>query len=309
MSEKLTRAGTSTRSPASSPTTRRLLLMAFGSLSLAIALMLGLATSASAGHKTGRPPGVPAAGKSKIIDKILQSGVISVAVTDNYPGLFQVNGQWQGPAWLLTQDIAQALGGVKIKIVTASNATKVPLLVNGGVDMTVTPLSATPDRRKVIDFAFFGNNAECAIGLKTNSKLAAVKSIRQLNSPNFTIAAYAGTSQQSEATQDFPKAHLRIVIGNGSQPVAEILSRRSDVVVASYANVPHIEYQYKDVISIPRDCEHSTYRLSPWYIGLPKSDLVFTKFAQGVAAQNKAKLEASLATWIKYGFTHPKFVG
>src|SRR5205823_7313964 len=121
---------------------------------------------------------VPAPGASPRIDAIKKAGALRVGVLANGRWLVEnTSGQgeaWSGPAWLLAQEYAKRLN-VKLQAIPVSHETKVPVLASNQVDISVTPLAATPDRLKVVDFIIYSSTSVCMFGLATNPKFAAAK--------------------------------------------------------------------------------------------------------------------------------------
>src|SRR3979409_559515 len=131
-------------------------------MALATTLICGLAAAASA--QSPRPAGVPEAGKSERIDDILKRGTLKVGVTPSFPWLFRnktgKGNEWRGSSWVLAKAYADALG-VKLEPVPVSNETKVPIVVSGGVDITVSSLAETDARKQVVDFVTYSVATFC----------------------------------------------------------------------------------------------------------------------------------------------------
>ena len=111
--------------------------------------VIGLLTASAA--FAGEPPAPPAPGASARVDAIRKTGVLRVAVLANAPWLVENttgSGEtWSGPAWTLASEYARLLG-VKLEPVLVSHETKVPVLAANQVDLTITPLAETPERRR-----------------------------------------------------------------------------------------------------------------------------------------------------------------
>ena len=231
-------------------------------------LIVGFTGSAAA--QTSRPAGVPEAGKSERIDEILKRGTIKVGVTPSFPWLFRnktgKGDDYRGSSWVLAKAYADALG-VKLEPVQVSNETKVPIVVSGGVDMTISSLAETDARKQVVDFVTYSRATFCIFGLKTNPKAAAVKSIEQLNDSNLTFAAYVGTNQAAWIPKTFPKAQIRGVTGSGQAPVDELLSGRADFVVGDYPQEPDLQECLQGHVLDPDDCTTSHLQRHPGRAG------------------------------------------
>src|SRR5688572_28636401 len=127
---------------------------------------------------------VPVPGESKHIDEIKQRGTLRAGILGGYPWLRENTSgsgeQWDGPAWILLNEYANRLG-VKVELVPVSHETKVPVVTTGQVDLTIAPLSATEDRKKVVDFVVYSNSTVCMFGKADNPKLKDAQSVDDLD--------------------------------------------------------------------------------------------------------------------------------
>jgi polar amino acid transport system substrate-binding protein len=127
---------------------------------------------------------VPAPGESKHIDEIKQRGTLRAGILAGYPWLREnTSGSgepWDGPAWILLNEYAKRLG-VKVELVPVSHETKVAVVTTGQVDLTIAPLSATEERKKVVDFVVYSNSTVCMFGKADNPKLKNAKTVDDLD--------------------------------------------------------------------------------------------------------------------------------
>jgi len=277
-----------------------------GAALVAASLVFGFAGSAAA--QAPRPPGVPEAGKSERIDDILKRGTLKVGVTPSFPWLFRnktgKGDEWRGSSWVLAKAYADALG-VKLEAVPVSNETKVPIVVSGGVDMTVSSLAETDARKQVVDFVTYSVATFCIFGLNTNPKAAAVKSIDQLDNPDITFAAYVGTNQANWIPKTFPKAKIRGVTGSGQAPVDELLAGRADFVVGDSPLEPIFKNAYKTMFSIPADCSKSDVNPVPIGQAIAKNQPVLLEFLKGIEKKVDAKVKQEDIDSIKFAREFP----
>jgi polar amino acid transport system substrate-binding protein len=262
----------------------------------------------SAAVAQSRPPGVPEAGKSERIDTILKRGTLKVGVTPTFPWVYRnksgVGDEWRGSSWVFAKAIAEALG-VKLEVVPVSNETKIPIVISGGVDITISALAETDARKQVVDFVTYSRGTFCIFGLKTDAKAAAMKSVEQLNDPSLIFSAYVGTNQAAWIPQVFPKAKMRAVTGSGQAPVDELLSGRADFVVGDSPLEPIFKNAYKDMFSIPSDCTKSELNPVPDGQAIAKNQPVFLEFLREVERKNDAKIRQEELDSIKFAFEHP----
>ena len=211
---------------------------------------------------------VPAPGASPRIDAIEKAGVLRIGVLANAPGLVEnTSGQgeaWSGRAWLLAQEYAKRLN-VKLQAIPVSHETKVPVLASNQVDISVTPLAATPDRLKVVDFIIYSSTSVCMFGLASNPKFAGAKSVDDLNKPDITIAYYTGGGEEGWVKERFPKAQLRGVAGSGVAPVEEVMAKRADAVPINRVPWVAMGSKLKQLAVLPKEnnCQNSTEKAAP----------------------------------------------
>jgi polar amino acid transport system substrate-binding protein len=262
---------------------------------LALGSMLGLGLCAAMGAQAQEPP---AAGKSARIDAIKTAGVIRAAVLSNPPWLVEnttgSGDAWAGPAWILANEYAQRLG-VKLQPVPVSHETKVPVLASNQADMTISPLSVTPERLKVVDFVTYANTSLCVFGRADNPKVANAKSIDDFNSPDVTVAYFTGGGEENWVKQRFPNAKLRGVSTAGTAaPVEEIMAKRADVTPINRVPWVALAKKVKGLKALPEgnNCQDSPEMATPIGIAIDKNQPEFLEWMKAVAASLKQKLEA-----------------
>ena len=274
---------------------------------LCVAVLLFVAAGA-ASAQSARPAGVPEAGKSERIDDILKRGTLKVGVTPSFPVAVpqqdRQGDEWRGSSWVLAKAYADALG-VKLEAVPVSNETKVPIVVSGGVDMTISSLAETDARKQVVDFVTYSVATFCIFGLNTNPKAAAIKRIDQLDNPDLTFAAYVGTNQANWIPKTFPKAKMRGVTGSGQAPVDELLAGRADFVVGDSPLEPIFKNAYKTMFSIPPDCSKSNVNPVPIGQAIAKNQPVFLDFLHAIEKKVDAKVKQEDIDSIKFAREFP----
>ncbi len=191
---------------------------------------------------------------------------------------------WSGPVWTLATEYARLLN-VKLTPVAVSHETKVPVLAANQVDMTVSPLGETPERLRVVDFVIYSTTSVCMFGRNGNDKLAKVKSVDDLNSPDITIAYFTGGAEENWVKERFPKAKLRAVASSGATaPVEEIMARRADA--APINRVPWVGLNQKvkglTVFPAENNCQGSTEKASPVGLAVDKNQQVYLDWLRQV---------------------------
>jgi polar amino acid transport system substrate-binding protein len=255
-------------------------------------LVMGLASAALFAQA------VPAPGASPRIDAIKKSGELRVAVLQNSPWLLEnTTGSgvaWSGPAWTLANEYARLLN-VKLVPVAVSHETKVPVLAANQVDMTISPLGETPERLKVVDFVIYSTTSVCMFGRAGNDKLAKVKSVDDLNSPDITIAYFTGGAEENWVKERFPKAKFRAVASSGATaPVEEIMAKRADAAPINRVPWVNLNQKVKGLTVFPQEnnCQGSKEKASPVGLAVDKNQQVYLDWLRAVEKTLEPKLAA-----------------
>jgi polar amino acid transport system substrate-binding protein len=262
-------------------------------------LLAALALAALAGHAMAQA--VPAPGTSARIDAIKKSGVLRAAVLSNPPWLIEnttgSGDAWAGPAWLLAQEVAKQLG-VKLQPVPVSHETKVPVLASNQADMTISPLSVTPERLKVVDFVTYSRTALCVFGRADNPKVANAKSVDEFNDPSVTVAYFTGGGEENWVKTRFPKAKLRGVSTAGTAaPVEEIMAKRADITPINRVPWQALTRKVKGLKALPEgnNCQDSTEMATPIGLAIDKNQPEYLNWLKAVNEGMKSKLDADEA--------------
>jgi polar amino acid transport system substrate-binding protein len=238
----------------------------------------------------------PAAGASPRVDAIRKAGVLRVAVLANPPWLLQNTtggGEpWSGPAWILANEYARLLG-VKLDPVLVSHETKVPVLAANQVDLSITPLAETAERKAVVDFVLYSNTSTCMFGRADNAKFSAAGSIDDLNNPAITIAYFIGSAEEAWVHERFPKAKLRGVTNSGAvAPLEEVMARRADA--APINRVPYVgmSQKVKGLAALPKanNCQDSMEKALPVGLAIDKNQPALLEWLRAVEKTMQPKL-------------------
>lgn len=265
-----------------------------------VGLLFGVSSSALLAQSPPPP------GASPRIDAIKKAGELRVGVLQNAPWLIENtsgSGQaWAGPVWLLASEYARLLN-VKLRPVAVSHETKVPVLAANQVDMTISPLGETPERLKVVDFVIYSTTSVCMFGRSGNDKLAHVKSVDDLNSPDITIAYFTGGAEENWVKERFPKARLRAVASSGATaPIEEIMAKRADAAPINRVPWVNLSQKVKGLVAFPKEnnCQNSQEKASPVGLAVDKNQQVYLDWLRQVektlhstlAADEKRVIEA-----------------
>jgi polar amino acid transport system substrate-binding protein len=260
------------------------------------AAVIGIGAILAASAVSAAGTDVPAPGVSSRIDSIKARGTLKVGVLGELPWLIEnTSGSgepFSGPSWLLANEYAKRLG-VKLETVPVSHETKVPILATGQVDITIAPLSITDARKQVVDFVVYSKSSLCIIGLKSNPKLADIKSVDDLNSADITMAYFTGTPPETWVPTRFPKMVAHGVSGSGATaPVEEIVSKRADLAPLDNTKWPEVDKAVPGLVVFPSDCLRSQEMATPVGHAIDKNQPELLAWLQAVAAEVQPQVEA-----------------
>lgn len=198
-----------------------------------------------------------------LLDKIIQTKTVRIAVPEDYPpyGFVGSDMQPQGIDIDTAKLIADKLG-VKLQLIPVTGPNRVPYLQTGKADMTISSLGKTAERAKVIDYSIAYAPFFDAIFGKSN-----VKAGNGAELAGKTVSVTRGSMQDEELTTLAPKAIVRRFEDNNST-ISSYLSGQTELVaigttVASTLKQKHpsLDIQLKVILSN-----------SPCYVGLPKGN-------------------------------------
>ena len=263
----------------------------------AAALMVGLCIVTGPGQAAEMPP-PPATGTSPRVDAIKKAGVLRVGVLSNPPWLLENttgSGEpWAGPAWLLAKEYAKTLG-VRLQPVPVSHETKVPVLASNQVDLTISPLSVTPERERVVDFVTYSSTSLCMIGRADNPKVRDAKSIDELNRPDVTIAYFTGGGEENWVKKRFPNATLRGVSSAGTAvPLEELMTRRADFSPINRIPWVALNRKVRGLAALPREnnCQDSAEQATSIGSAVDKNQPAFLDWLNAATKAMQPEVQA-----------------
>jgi polar amino acid transport system substrate-binding protein len=241
----------------------------------------------------------PAPGESPRVDAIRKAGALRVGVLANAPWLVEnttgSGEHWSGPAWILAKEYADRLA-VKLQPILVSHETKVPVLAANQVDISITPLAETAERKAVVDFVLYSNTSVCMFGKADNPKFAKAKSVDDLNSPDVTIAYFIGGGEEGWVKQRFPKAKLLGVANSGATaPLEDVMAGRADA--APINRIPYVPMsrQVKGLAVLPsaNNCQGSLEKAQPVGMAIDKNQPALLAWMVAVEKSIRGKLETA----------------
>jgi polar amino acid transport system substrate-binding protein len=175
-----------------------------------------------------------------------------------------------------------------VQPVPVSNETKVAGLAANQFDISITALGESPDRDKVVDFVIYSGNSTCMIGRQDNSKFAAAKSIDDLNTSQFDLVFNIGAPDDLYLKKRFPNAQVRGV----TTAIDEVLAGHADSTPYNRIQAERLMTKVSGLLSLPRDCQHSTEQSSKVGMAVDKGQPEFLQWLRAVADDMKPQVEA-----------------
>jgi len=123
-------------------------------------LVLAFLAACSTGNQPAAGTAAPSeseaqtGGANNILDKIVSSGTIKIAVPEDTPlfGSLAADGSYEGYDIDIANMIAKDMG-VTAELVPVSSANRIPYLTSGKVDLVISSMGIKPERALVINFS------------------------------------------------------------------------------------------------------------------------------------------------------------
>lgn len=151
------------------------------------------------------------------------------------------SGKPDGVGVKLAEAIASDLGR-PLRIVPMEFSGLIPALKSGSIDLVISSMTATDERRKSIDFsepyAFTG--LALLVGKDSN-----IQSIDDLKTPGRTVAVRATTTGEIWATQNLPAAK-RVALGEEAACVMEVAQGRADAFIYDQLSIYRFHQKNRD---------------------------------------------------------------
>lgn len=184
------------------------------------------------------------------IDSVKKAKVLRVGWATYFPYMFldPKTRELSGITVGLFDDLAAALGGVKVVYVEDSWATLIAGFQANKYDMMM-PLVNTPQRAEVVGFSL--PITKIALGLAVLKKdLNKYSSWRDLDKPGMRISTTLGSSVQTTITPILHQAQL-VLVKSGNESVAQLLSGRADAWANTYDAFKFMQKEQPDLGVVP----------------------------------------------------------
>ena len=186
----------------------------FGAIAASVAMVGALAltgcgnsSTASTGSTAADTGSTAASSEAKYVN----DGKLTIGTAAEYePFEYMENGDYKGFDIELAQAIADKLG-LKLQVENVDFDTIVPGVASGTkYDMGIAAITATPEREKEVDFTdSYYMDDQAIVTNKSDSAVTADNYADELNKSDATLIVQSGSTAESFAKENFPKATIK----------------------------------------------------------------------------------------------------
>jgi polar amino acid transport system substrate-binding protein len=230
---------------------------------------------------------------------ILASGELRVGLSGNQPPLNMRNkqGEFIGLEVDLMTALAQSMG-LTVRFVTRPFADLLPALEKGDVDLVISGMTITPERNARA--AFVGPYFISGKSVLTRSEtIASVTSSTELDDPNRTYAALAGSTSEAFVKEALPRAKL-VSTADYDAGVQMVIDGKVEALIADFpicalSVLRHPEAGLSTLVT--------PFTIEPLGIALPADDPLFVNLMQNylTTLENTGLLTRFKAKWFSDG--------
>lgn len=211
-----------------------------------------------------------------VLDRIEQRGELTVGIAGSMPPLNMTTreGEVIGMEVDLVRHLADSLG-VRLNLQPMAFKDLLPALESGKIDMIVSGMTITTARNSKV--AFVGPYLISGKGVLTKrAALADIESPAEIDRPQFTITALAGSTSQEFVEAVFSKARF-IPADDYTTAIQMVRDGRADAMLADHpiCIVAVARYPQDDLFSVI-----SPFTYEPIGIALPARDPLFVNLVE-----------------------------
>jgi ABC-type amino acid transport substrate-binding protein len=244
-------------------------------LMLAVPVLAACGSSSSGSSDSGAGGAAPATASaaSGTGFKPINSGQLTVGMNLQFkPEMYLDSGQPAGYDVDLLKELAPDLGG-KLNIKNLDFNGLIPGLQSNQFDMVSVGLSATPERKKVVDFTRGYVPYAQTLGVAA-SKASSITSPDMLNKSGIKITALQGSTGEQLAKKQFPKATVQTFPDQNAAFLQVATGRADAVVVEDYLlaqfNASNPGKLAQAAIPRPLDVQYGSWALPKGHAALVK---------------------------------------
>lgn len=233
-------------------------------------------------HEPAPPEPVPLPPPSArpVIDRILARGEVRIGTSGTQPPLTATtkDGTLIGFDIDLAAQLAHAMG-VRLTLVPMAFAELLPSLQQGEIDMVLSGLTITPERN--LKVAFVGPYLVSGMSILTREKtMTRLRRPDELDTPKVTLAALRGSTAETFANENVPRAKL-VLVDTLDEGVEQVRKGKVDALLADHPFCLVAVYRYP---SDHLQTLETPFTFEPLGIALPPSDPLLINWTQNTLA-------------------------
>jgi polar amino acid transport system substrate-binding protein len=233
----------------------------------------------------------PFAAHADALENIAKTGVLKVAVPEDYPPFGSVGADMQPQGYDIdTAALLAKAMNVKLELVPVNSANRIPYLSTNKVDLVISSLGKTPEREKVIDFSIpYAPYYQGVFGP------AQIKVSGPADLAGKTVGATRGALEEIALTQMAPNATIKRFEDNNAT-IAAFLSGQVQLIAAGNIVAAAINAKHP-----PRRPEPKfVIKSSPCFVGMNKNEPRLMQKVNAALAQAKqdGTLSAMSKKWL-----------
>ncbi|MEC5384337.1 transporter substrate-binding domain-containing protein [Uliginosibacterium sp. H3] len=237
------------------------------------------------------------AAHADVLENIKKSGVIRVAVPQDFPpfGTVGTDMKPQGydidTAALIAKDL-----GVKLELIPVTSTNRIPYITTGKADLVISSLGKNPDREKVIDFSeayapfFNGVFGPADIKVEAAADLAGK-----------TIAVTRGSVEDLELTKIAPPTAVLKRFEDNNSTISAYLSGQTQLIATGNVVASAVDERTdkRDVLT------KFIIKNSPCYVGVNKGEAALLAKVNEIIgkAKKSGDLNKVSVKWLKHPLT------
>jgi ABC-type amino acid transport substrate-binding protein len=212
------------------------------------------------------PPATTSTAKSATVEEIKKKGKLIIATSGNFRPITFMNEQSQVAG--LDIDIGNMIAeklGVKAEFVPGNIAGLIPGLIAGKFDLVMSGLTATDERKKMIDFSIpYGKDGTIAATLQDNNKVADVTKLGGL-----VVGVIGGSGTHSVIKEIGGYKELKEYPGN-AEAFTDLKAGRIDTYAVG--NIAAKDYIKNDKSDKPLKLVGDVAAIKPMGVGIKKGE-------------------------------------
>ncbi|MDR3351879.1 MAG: transporter substrate-binding domain-containing protein [Zoogloeaceae bacterium] len=202
--------------------------------------------------------------KADVLDNIVKSGTIKVAVPQDFPPFGTVGSDMKPSGYDI--DVANLIGkelGSKVELVPVSSGNRVPFLTTGKVDLVISSMGKNAEREKVIDFSIAYAPFFNGVFGPDDIKVAKVEELA-----GKTISVTRGSVEDLELSRIAPSDAVIKRFEDNNATITAYLSGQTQLIATGNVVAASVNERSK----LRRLSTKFLVKNSPCYVGLAKGE-------------------------------------